>query len=86
MAATPARARRADDALRGKPFNPASVEDACSMLARDFSPLDDHRGSAWYRGTVAANLLRGFVDETSNDPVPPLPDRPSGTVTTQRPQ
>jgi xanthine dehydrogenase iron-sulfur cluster and FAD-binding subunit A len=42
--------------------------------------MDDHRGSAWYRGTVAANLLRGFFDDVATDPLPRLADRPTGTV------
>ena len=42
--------------------------------------MSDHRGSAWYRTTVAANLLRGFFDDVSGNPVPRLSDRPSGTI------
>ncbi|MEC8423454.1 MAG: xanthine dehydrogenase small subunit, partial [Myxococcota bacterium] len=73
MAATPARARRAEEALMGQVFDAATLEDACAMLAHDFTPLDDHRGSAWYRATVAANLLRGFLRETETNAVPSLP-------------
>ena len=80
MAATPARARRAEESLLGQTFDAAAVEDACAMLDHDFTPLDDHRGSAWYRATVAANLLRGFLRETEEVGVPTLPDRPTGTV------
>lgn len=80
MAATPKRAKMAEEAIRGLPWGPATVEVAVAALARDFTPIDDHRGSAWYRTTVAGNLLRGFYDETLTDPVPSLPDRPSGTV------
>ena len=42
--------------------------------------MDDHRGSAWYRRTVAENLLRGFVSEFVNQVPVQLSDRPSGTV------
>ena len=84
MAATPARARRAEESLLGQTFDAASVEDACAMLDHDFTPLDDHRGSAWYRETVAANLLRGFLRETEDVGVPTLPDRPTGTVNPER--
>jgi xanthine dehydrogenase small subunit len=80
MAATPARARRAEESLLGQTFDASAVEDACAMLDHDFTPLDDHRGSAWYRSTVAANLLRGFLRETDDEGVPALPDRPTGTV------
>jgi len=54
MAATPARAPRAE-AMFSK-----DVEAACAALAEDFEPLSDHRASAWYRLTVAQNLLRKF--------------------------
>ena len=54
MAATPARAPRTE-AVFSK-----GVEAACAALAEDFKPLSDHRASAWYRLTVAQNLLRKF--------------------------
>jgi xanthine dehydrogenase small subunit len=44
------------------------------------SPIDDHRGSAWYRRTVARNLLLGFFHETARTPAPGLPYRPTATV------
>jgi xanthine dehydrogenase small subunit len=80
MAATPARATRAEAALLGKPWTEATVEAALPAVDRDFTPIDDHRGSAWYRATVARNLLRGFFLETQAVAVPALPDRPVGTV------
>jgi xanthine dehydrogenase small subunit len=54
MAATPARARKAEAAYAG------GVEAACAALADDFQPLSDQRASAWYRLTAAQNLLRKF--------------------------
>lgn len=81
MAATPSRALATEAALRNKLWSAQTVEDACRALAHDFTPLDDHRGSAWYRATVAANLLRSFFHETQDDPEPPLPERPISTVT-----
>ena len=55
MAATPARAPRAEAAFaRG-------VEAACAALTEDFRPLSDHRASGWYRLTAAQNLLRKFA-------------------------
>ena len=68
MAATPARARAAEAAYA------KGVEAACEALARDFSPLADQRGSAWYRLTGAQNLLRKFDLESQ-------PDRPATRVT-----
>ncbi len=57
MAATPARARKAEAAwVRG-------VEAACAALVEDFSPLSDQRASAWYRlraaQSAAAQVPRG---------------------------
>jgi xanthine dehydrogenase small subunit len=54
MAATPARAPRAEAAFA------QGVDQACAALAEDFKPLSDHRASAWYRLTAAQNLLRKF--------------------------
>jgi len=80
MAATPARARRLEAALLGRTWSVAQVEAALPALAEDFRPIDDLRGSAWYRGTVAANLIRGFVLETQTSQLPNLSQRPSATV------
>ncbi|MBM3352009.1 MAG: hypothetical protein FJY51_01945 [Betaproteobacteria bacterium] len=55
MAATPARAMRAEAAWRD------GLEASCAALAQDFQPLSDHRGSAWYRLVAAQNLLRKFA-------------------------
>jgi xanthine dehydrogenase small subunit len=80
MAATPARARAAEAALVGQPWSQAACDAAAARVGDDFSPLSDHRGSAWFRATVAANFLRGMYVDTLHDPVPRLPDRPSGTL------
>ena len=55
MAAMPSRAPRAEAAFAH------GVEAACAALAEDFKPLSDHRASAWYRLTVAQNLMRKFA-------------------------
>jgi xanthine dehydrogenase small subunit len=80
MAATPMRALNTEMALIGQPWDEDTIESVLSMLEEDFTPLDDHRGSAWYRMTVAKNLLRGFVLETAEKSCPRLSYRPSGTV------
>ena len=80
MAATPARAVHAESVLTGRMWDAAAVEGACSNLLRDFTPIDDHRASAWYRNTVAANLLRGFFEETREARQVALPTRPTATV------
>jgi xanthine dehydrogenase small subunit len=55
MAATPARARKAEAAYA------SGVDAACAALAEDFKPLSDQRASSWYRLTAAQNLLRKFA-------------------------
>jgi xanthine dehydrogenase iron-sulfur cluster and FAD-binding subunit A len=81
MAATPARASSAEAAVVGQPWNQDTVRGAMSAMDADFTPLSDHRGSAWYRATVAKNLLLGFFLETREaSGVTRLPDHPSSTM------
>jgi xanthine dehydrogenase small subunit len=80
MAARPARAQKTEAALVGQPWTEASVEAALVHLDADFTPLTDHRGSAWYRASVAKNLLRGFLQETLEEPAPRLQERHTATV------
>jgi xanthine dehydrogenase small subunit len=68
MAGIPARAPGCEAALTGRPWTEATVEAAAQALAQDYQPLDDLRGSAAYRRTVAANLLRRLWAE-QNEPV-----------------
>jgi len=70
MAAVPARARRAEAALFGKPWNEASVDAAIAALALDFTPISDMRASAAYRLRGAGNLLRRFLLEHDAAPAP----------------
>jgi xanthine dehydrogenase small subunit len=58
MAATPARAKRAEQALDGATIDAQSFDAAATALADDFKPIDDFRASAAYRLKVAQNLLR----------------------------
>lgn len=58
MAATPRRALLVEAALKGQPVSLATFEAAAAAVAREFQPIDDWRGSASYRLTAAANLLR----------------------------
>jgi xanthine dehydrogenase small subunit len=68
MAATPKRAPGAEAALRGQPWNAASVSAAIAALEGEFQPMTDVRGSAAYRLQVAGNLLRrALIDTTQRD-------------------
>lgn len=82
MAATPKRAAKAEASLVGQPWTAANAEVAAKHIADDFAPMSDHRGSAAYRSLVAANLLRGFFDETRDVKQPALKGRHAATVQT----
>jgi len=58
VAATPARARQTEAALRQQPWNAATVERAMAMLRAEFTPLSDLRASATYRTEVLGTLLQ----------------------------
>ena len=60
------RAARVETAMSGRPWTPTWLADIDAVLARDFTPIGDHRGSAAYRLRAAAGLLRRFQHETSS--------------------
>ena len=65
MAPRAMRAKSLEAAVRGRPWAPAWLADVESLLARDFTPIMDHRGGAAYRLRAAAGLLRRFQLEAS---------------------
>lgn len=65
MAGIPKRATAAEAALIGRVWGEAAVNAAIAALPRDFTPLSDMRASARYRLTLAGNLLRRFLIETT---------------------
>jgi len=58
VAPVPKRAVAAEAVLRGRRLDGDTIAAAEHALRDDVAPLDDWRGSAAYRMTVAANLLR----------------------------
>ncbi len=58
VAAVPARARQAEAALRGQPWNPAAAERAAQALQAEFTPLSDMRASSSYRRSVLGHLMQ----------------------------
>ncbi|HUD32784.1 MAG TPA: xanthine dehydrogenase small subunit [Variovorax sp.] len=71
MAATVNRAARAEAAVVGRPWTPATVAAAQAALGEDFEPLSDLRASAAYRLKVARNLLqRLWLETRATDPLP----------------
>jgi xanthine dehydrogenase small subunit len=67
MAGIPKRAAETEQALVGLSLDdPSSWGEALAATGRDYQPLDDHRASAAYRGTVARNLLFKALSETAS--------------------
>ncbi|WP_148861304.1 xanthine dehydrogenase small subunit [Marinobacter fonticola] len=79
MAAIPKRAAATEKALRGQPWNQATIEAAVAALSQDFQPLSDVRASASYRLQVAGNLLQRALLETAT--ATPTPSTYPLTVT-----
>lgn len=61
---TPTRAYRAEQALTGQLWDEAALQSAQQILAQEFQPISDHRGSALYRQRLVASLLAKFFTET----------------------
>lgn len=72
MAGTPKRASHVEQMLEGMACDCTTLELAITALARDYSPLTDHRASAEYRLLVAGNLLRKFFADLGGKPVTTL--------------
>jgi xanthine dehydrogenase small subunit len=62
VAALPLRAFATEEALTGQPWTQQTVRDAADVLAREGTPLSDHRASAAYRtATLRTSLLKFFA-------------------------
>ncbi len=64
VAATPARARAAEAALEGKPYDEATIAEARTALDGAFTPMTDQRGSANYRAAMVGRLFDKLWAET----------------------
>jgi xanthine dehydrogenase small subunit len=65
IAGVPARALKTEAALRGQPWDAATVEQAEQVLINEFTPLTDMRASEEYRRMTTGRLLRKFFIEIS---------------------
>jgi xanthine dehydrogenase small subunit len=70
MAARVQRAASLERAVVGGGWRADALADVDALLARDFTPISDHRGSAAYRLRAAAGLVRRFQVETSASAIP----------------
>jgi xanthine dehydrogenase small subunit len=66
MAARALRAANLEAALTGRVWSEVAPAEVDAALARDFTPLGDHRGSAGYRLRAAAGLVRRLQLETTS--------------------
>lgn len=60
VAPVPLRAFRAEEELRGRPWDESSIRQAQEILGHTLQPISDHRGSAAYRLALAQSLLEKF--------------------------
>ncbi len=65
VAATPVRARAAEEALVGRPWTADGVAEAADALGAEGTPLDDHRASARYRRAMLRQSLLKLVAESA---------------------
>jgi CO/xanthine dehydrogenase FAD-binding subunit len=61
VAPTIRRLTHVEDFIRGRRIAGAVVKNACALLERDISPIDDIRSTRLYRLEVSRNLLRSFL-------------------------
>lgn len=61
VAATPVRARKTEQALIGRSWAEAGSVEILDLLASEFAPLDDLRGSAAYRSLVITDLFLKYL-------------------------
>ena len=58
VAPTPVRAKRAEEILRGKALTEERIHEAARVAVTEAQPIDDVRGSAWYRREMVELLTR----------------------------
>jgi CO/xanthine dehydrogenase FAD-binding subunit len=58
VAPTPLRARRAEEALVGQRLTAELIEHAAQLAGEAAQPIDDVRGTAWYRRRMVVTLTR----------------------------
>lgn len=66
VAPTPIRAAAAEAVLEGRALTPEVVDAAAQAAAAEAAPIDDVRGSAWYR----RHLVRVYVERLLGDVLP----------------
>ncbi|MDI2125039.1 xanthine dehydrogenase small subunit [Yinghuangia seranimata] len=65
VAATPIRARAAEEALEGRPWSAETTEAAAALLQAEGTPMSDHRASAGYRSAMLGQSLLKLYAQTT---------------------
>ncbi|MET0279154.1 MAG: xanthine dehydrogenase small subunit [Pseudorhodoplanes sp.] len=65
MGATTQRATHVEAAVTGKPWSADTLRNIDHLIAKDFQPMTDHRGTDAYRLRAAANLVRRLQAEST---------------------
>jgi xanthine dehydrogenase small subunit len=65
VAATPIRARAAEEALTGEQWSEETVRRAADVMAAEGTPIDDHRASGAYRAAMLGQAIRKLYAENS---------------------
>jgi len=63
VAPTPIRARRVEDALKGRDFDDNNLEEAAEKVAEDITPVSDVRSNEEYRTYISKVLIKGLLKE-----------------------
>lgn len=66
VAATPVRAKLAEECLVGRTFDAMALVEASAILEESFKPMSDHRGSARYRAAMVPRLLEKLHAELTH--------------------
>lgn len=72
VAATPARARKAEEALVGRAIEEAGDEKVLGILAEEFQPLNDVRASSDYRKALIRDLFLKYLAGAEDEIEPPV--------------
>lgn len=67
VAPTPLRAKRAESALLGGALAEDEIERAAELAAQASTPIDDVRGSAWYRSRMVGVLTRRLLERLRSE-------------------
>ncbi len=63
VCAVPCRVSAAEEKARGEPLTPELLDEIGRLASEAVDPIDDLRGSAWYKKEIVAVLARRAVEE-----------------------